>query len=300
MTEPTNEQTVLICGAGGQLGSELQAVCPVGVRCVALGRGELDIADSDAVLAAIDRTGASKIINAAAYTAVDKAESDQESAYRVNAQGPKVLAEICAARGLRLLHVSTDFVFDGAQGSPYHPQAATQPLGVYGASKLAGEQAVLAAGADALVLRTGWVYSRYGGNFVKTMLRLLAERDRLTVVEDQVGTPTWARGLAQTSWALLLNPAALGTYHWSDAGAASWYDFASAIRELGLELGLLNAAAEIAPIPASDYPTPAARPPYSVLDKASTRALLGNPGRHWREQLRDMLMDMKAHRELLV
>src|SRR6056300_273967 len=191
MTEPANEQTVLICGAGGQLGSELQAVCPVGVRCVALGRGELDIADSDAVLAAIDRTGASRIINAAAYTAVDKAESDQESAYRVNAQGPKVLAEICAARSLRLLHVSTDFVFDGAQGSPYHPQAATQPLGVYGASKLAGEQAVLAAGADALVLRTGWVYSRYGGNFVKTMLRLLAERDQLTVVEDQVGTPTW-------------------------------------------------------------------------------------------------------------
>ena len=189
--------------------------------------------------------------------------------------------------------MSTDFVFDGSRGQPYGPDDEPNPLGVYGRSKLDGELAVMAAGGAPLVLRTGWVYSRHGGNFVKTMLRLMAERDQLAVVEDQVGTPTWARGLAETCWALVDHDEAAGTYHWSDAGACSWYDFAVAIRELALEQGLLSRAAEIIPIGTSDYPTPARRPAYSVLDKSRVRQLTGRVGRDWRLQLAAMLADLK-------
>ena len=291
-------ETVLICGAGGQLGKELQVTCPEGVNAVALDRSALDITDSDSVERALAASGAHRVINAAAYTAVDKAETDIDAARQINAHGPANLAQACAAHGLRLLHVSTDFVFDGAQGSPYQPDDVTHPLGIYGQTKLEGEQAVLGSGADAAVVRTGWVYSRHGGNFVKTMLRLMAERDRLTVVEDQIGTPTWARGLAHSCWSLLFNHQALGTYHWSDAGACSWYDFAVAIRDLGLELGLLSKMVDVVPIPASGYPTPAARPAFSVLDKSSTRALLGFTGQHWREQLKAMLEDLSQHASL--
>lgn len=287
-------EQVLICGAGGQLGSELQLTCPAGVQVVAHGRDVLDISDPRAIERVLDASPVRAVINAAAYTAVDKAETDQEGARQINAAAPDYLARACAARGLRFLHVSTDFVFDGTKGSPYLPDDNPNPLGVYGASKLEGEQAVLASGADALVLRTGWVYSRHGGNFVKTMLRLMAERDALSVVEDQVGTPTWARTLAATCWSLLGHPQAIGVYHWSDAGACSWYDFACAIRELGLELGLLGQAAQVSPIPAAGYPTPAARPAYSVLDKTTTRELIGSTGNDWRSELRAMLIDLKS------
>ncbi len=287
-------QRVMVCGADGQLGRELQLTQPPGVEAVPFNRHGLDITDASAVERALVETGARVVINGAAYTAVDRAESDSESAHAVNATGPAILADCCAAHGARLLHVSTDFVFDGVSGQAYRPDDEASPLGVYGASKWRGEQAVLASGADALVVRTGWVYSRHGGNFVKTMLRLMAERDRLTVVEDQIGTPTWARGLAEACWDLALEPKAHGIYHWSDAGACSWYDFAVAIHALGLELGLLTAQAAIEPIPATDYPTPAKRPAFSVLDKQRTRALLGYPGHPWREQLRLMLADFKA------
>lgn len=290
----TGPEKVLVCGAGGQLGRELQGTCPPDFDLVACDRSALDITDSDAILRILDETGARKIINAAAYTAVDQAESDAETARLINGVGPDNLARISAARGLRLLHVSTDFVFDGRQSRPYAPDDPTNPLGVYGATKVEGEMAVQSSGADALILRTGWVYSRHGGNFVKTMLRLLGERDALSVVEDQVGTPTWARGLATSCWSLLAQPTAMGIYHWSDAGCCSWYDFAVAIRTLGLELGLLDSAATVTPIPASDYPTPAARPPYSVLDKATTRSLVQSEGCHWMDQLRAMLIDMKT------
>lgn len=288
------EAVVLICGANGQLGRELQALVPAGCNAIALGREALDITDHLALERALEENAVSAVINASAYTAVDRAESEPEAAYLINAEGPANLARACADRALRLLHVSTDFVFDGSTGKPYAPDDVTNPLGVYGASKRKGELAVLTRAADAVVLRTGWVYSCYGSNFVKTMLRLMVSRERLSVVEDQIGTPTWARGLAECAWSLLAEPSAKGIYHWSDAGACSWYDFACAIREEALALGLIDRAADIVPIPTAEYPTPAARPAYSVLDKSLTRNALGYLGVHWRTHLRAMLNDWRA------
>ena len=195
----------LVTGAGGQLGRELQGTTPADWTVVALDRATLDIADTGSLRAALDRVRPAAVINAAAYTAVDKAETEAELAARSNVEGPSVLAGACAELGIRLVHISTDFVFDGAASQPYRPADTTGPLGEYGRSKLAGEQGTQAANPAALILRTGWVYSRFGNNFVKTMLRLMAERDQLNVVVDQVGTPTWARGLALTAWAGLLH-----------------------------------------------------------------------------------------------
>ena len=287
----------LVCGAGGQLGQELVLTCPEQCQAIPMTRSMLDIADPVQVAKALDDTGPSWVINAAAFTAVDAAESEPESAHRVNAMGPEILALQCRERNIRFLHVSTDFVFDGTQGHPYAPDAEPNPLGVYGRSKLDGENAVIAAGGSSVILRTGWVYSRHGGNFVKTMLRLMAEREQLSIVEDQIGTPTWVRGLALACWGLADHGDASGIYHWSDAGACSWYDFAVAIREIALELGLLRQAATLLPIPASQYPTPARRPAYSVLDKTLTRKLLGHSGHHWTSQLRAMLVDLQQHEQ---
>lgn len=287
------QQQVLVTGAGGQLGQELARSCGTHQQCVPLSRGELDLADEDALQRALDDIAPQQVVNAAAYTAVDAAESDTAAAWRGNAEGPRLLARACAQRGIRLLHVSTDFVFDGESPHPYTPEAPTAPLGEYGRSKLAGEQAVLEECPGALILRTGWVYSRFGGNFVKTMLRLMAERDELAVVADQVGTPTWAAGLAQALWAAVERPQLGGIYHWSDAGVCSWYDFAVAIYEEGSALGLLPPGVQVRPIPASDYPTPARRPAYSVLDKSSSWQDLELPGVHWRQQLRAMLQDLQ-------
>ena len=287
----------LVCGAGGQLGQELVLTCPEQCQAIPMTRSMLDIADPVQVAKALDDTEPSWVINAAAFTAVDAAESEPESAHRVNAMGPEILALQCRERNIRFLHVSTDFVFDGTQGHPYAPDAEPNPLGVYGRSKLDGENAVIAAGGSSVILRTGWVYSRHGGNFVKTMLRLMAEREQLSVVEDQIGTPTRARGLALACWGLADHGDASGIYHWSDAGACSWYDFAVAIREIALELGLLRQAATLLPIPASQYPTPARRPAYSVLDKTLTRKLLGHSGNHWTSQLRAMLVDLQQHEQ---
>lgn len=286
-------QRVLILGAAGQLGCELQYTAPTALDVCALTRRELDLGDSARVSQVLAELAPNFVINAAAYTAVDRAETEPEQAYAANRDAPAHLADECAARGIRLLHVSTDFVFDGRSGQPYTVGAQTHPLGVYGASKLAGEAAVLVSGADALIVRTGWVYSRHGGNFVKTMLKLMAERDVLNVVEDQIGTPTWARGLAKICWQLLQNSHAYGVYHWSDAGACSWYDFAVAIFEEATALGLLHRDVAIGPIPASEYPTPAQRPSCSVLDKSKARALTGEVGQHWRLQLRTMLSELR-------
>jgi dTDP-4-dehydrorhamnose reductase len=283
----------LVVGAGGQLGQELLRTVGSDVECFARTRAELDIADVDAVAVCLDQLRPAQVINAAAYTAVDRAESEAAQAHRVNAEGPEVLAVACAERDVRLLHVSTDFVFDGRSPVPYEPEAATAPLGEYGRSKLAGEIAVHAALPEALILRTGWVYSSFGNNFVKTMLRLMSERDELTVVTDQVGTPTWAQGLAMALWAAVERPQLGGIYHWSDAGVCSWYDFAVAICEEANALGLLQGAVAIRPIPASSYPTPAQRPAYSVLDKSSSWRDFALAGIHWREQLRAMLKDFK-------
>ena len=286
-------ETVLIVGAGGQLGSELQKTCPPGVRAVAVTRSELDIADEAAVAVLIEREAPGLVINAAAYTAVDKAESEPNEAALGNATGPGVLAAACAAADVRFIHISTDFVFDGSSSVPYTPDAPTSPIGEYGASKLEGEVKVRAALPDALIIRTGWVYSAFGHNFVKTMLRLMGERDELTVVSDQVGTPTWAQGLALAVWAAAERPQLTGTYHWSDAGVCSWYDFAVAICEEGVELGFLERLVNVKPILAVDYPTPAKRPAYSVLDKSASWRDFELEGVHWRAQLRGMLQHLK-------
>ena len=287
------DQTVLVVGAGGQLGRELKRTVPAGVSAVFRVRAELDIADPAAVAAALAETAPQLLVNAAAYTAVDKAESEPEAAHRGNAEGPAVLARACAQAGTRLVHISTDFVFDGASSRPYRPDASTAPLGEYGRSKLAGELAVRSALPEALLLRTGWVYSGFGGNFVKTMLRLMGEREELSVVVDQVGTPTWAQGLARAVWAAAARPKPRGIYHWSDAGVCSWYDFAVAIAEEALAIGLLNRPVTVRPITAAEYPTPARRPAFSVLDKTDTWRDFGLEGVHWREQLRAMLADLK-------
>ncbi len=283
---------VLITGAGGQLGYELQRTVPPGVNAVALGRAQLDITSAEAVACALNHYRPQVIVNAAAYTAVDKAEQERELAAAVNATGPQRLARAAADRNLRLIHVSTDFVFDGAASAPYRPDDAPGPLGVYGATKLEGEERVLAAADDhAVVLRTGWVYSRHGGNFVKTMLRIMREREEIGVVADQVGTPTWARGLAETVWRFVLSPDITGIFHWSDAGVASWYDFAVAIEEEGRERGLLTRPVKVRPIATCEYPTPARRPAYSVLDKSATWSALGQRPMHWRTALRSMLCE---------
>jgi dTDP-4-dehydrorhamnose reductase len=286
-------QRILITGANGQLGRELAATLPADCEGRFLDRAALDIGDLDAVLAELDRQSPDIVINAAAYTAVDRAEQERDAAQRVNADGPANLARGCASVGARLLQVSTDFVFDGRRGSPYRPEDDTAPLSVYGHSKLLGEQQARAALADTLILRTGWVYSRFGANFVRTMLRVMREREELGVVDDQIGTPTWARDLARACWAVALHAAPASTWHWSDAGACSWYDFACAIAEESLALDLLSRAPTINPIGTADYPTAAARPAYSVLDKHRSWQQLPLAPRHWRSQLRQMLIQIK-------
>jgi dTDP-4-dehydrorhamnose reductase len=285
---------VLIAGAGGQLGQALQASAPAGATLVPMDRAALDIGDAAVVASAIGQAAPALVVNAAAYTAVDRAESERDLAWRINADGPANLAAAAAANGARFIHVSTDFVFDGSSGTPYRPDHPTAPLGVYGESKLVGEQAARAAHPQALIVRTAWVYGVTGHNFVRTMLRLMAERDEVRVVADQIGTPTFAGGLAEALWALDA-AGATGLHHWTDSGAASWYDFAVAIQEEALAIGLLTRQAPVVPIATADYPTPARRPSYSVLDKSSAVALVGAPAPHWRVRLREMLGVIQAH-----
>ncbi|MGC4029184.1 MAG: dTDP-4-dehydrorhamnose reductase [Steroidobacteraceae bacterium] len=283
----------MVTGAGGQLGRELARSVPPGCTLAAFTSRDCDIGDASAVSAAVARERPQVIINAAAYTAVDKAESDEAAAQRVNAQGPAHLAAAAASTGARLLHVSTDFVFDGSQGHPWSPDDRTHPLSVYGRTKLAGEAPVLQLGAQGLVLRTSWVYSVFGGNFVKTMLRLMSSHPAVRVVADQVGAPTWARGLAEALWCAARKPGLHGLHHWRDAGAASWYDFAVAICEEGVAAGLLLRPVDIVPIQTQDYPTPARRPGYSLLDCTRTWRELDLMPPHWRSQLRRMLAELK-------
>jgi dTDP-4-dehydrorhamnose reductase len=287
-------QKVLVVGAGGQLGQELQRTFGPNVDCLPMTRAQLDIANLAAVTQCLATVEPQLVINAAAYTAVDKAESDTDAAQRTNAAGPLALAQACAEQGVRFIHLSTDFVFDGTATQPYKPTAATAPLGEYGRSKRAGELAVQRLLPHALILRTGWVYSRYGSNFVKTMLRLMSQRDELAVVADQIGTPTWAQGLAEAVWACAARPQLSGLYHWSDAGVCSWYDFAVAICEEALALGLLAKPVKIRPITTAEYPTQAPRPAYSVLDKTDSWRDFALAGVPWRQQLRAMLEDYKA------
>lgn len=285
---------VLVTGKGGQLAWELIQNQPSDCECISLGREDLDITDEELVNQTIALHQPDVVINAAAYTAVDKAESDVETAYAVNETGAKHLANACKKRNIRLLHVSTDFVFDGTKTTPYQTDEKPNPINVYGASKLAGDNAVMDILPSSVIVRTAWVYSSNGNNFVKSMLRLMAEKPQLGIVYDQVGTPTWAAGLAKWCWAVIQKPDVSGLYHWTDAGVASWYDFAVAIQELAIEKGMLNSAIPISAIPASQYPTPAKRPSFSVIDKATAEAASGVQTIHWRKQLSNMLDELKS------
>jgi dTDP-4-dehydrorhamnose reductase len=275
----------LILGGGGQIGRALAGGVPEGCEAIALARADCDVGDEGAVRSAVRAVRPDVVFNAAAYTAVDKAESEPEAARRLNAEAPGLIAAAARDAGARTVHVSTDFVFGGAAEGQRRPEDPARPEGVYARTKLAGEHAVSAADPEALIVRTAWVYAPIGANFVNSMLSLMAERDEVRVVADQIGTPTWAPSLADSLWRLALLRAG-GVRHFTDSGVASWYDFAVAIAEEARETGLLEAPARIVPIATADYPTPARRPAFSVLDKSATWALLGGPAPHWRVNLR--------------
>ncbi len=283
-------KTALVTGVGGQLGKALLATRPDGWNCVPLNRAALDLSDPDGIARIVDFHQPDLVINAGAYTDVDRAEAEPELAQAVNAGAPAAFARALAGSTGRFLQVSTDFVFDGQSGHSYRPGDLRNPQSVYGASKAAGEDA---AGSDAIIVRTSWVHAAGGNNFVRTMLRLIRERRELRVVADQIGSPTWATGLAQTLWGLAAKDQP-GIYHHRDAGVASWYDFAEAIVEEASAIGLITRIPGIIPIATADYPTPALRPSFSVLDVSATRALMGDCHIHWRTNLKSMLIEEKA------
>jgi dTDP-4-dehydrorhamnose reductase len=285
---------VLVLGGGGQVARAVMSSIPAHIQVSAWTRAELDIGDAAAVARALKDSGAEWVVNAAAYTAVDLAEDQSGEAIAVNDTAVGIVAAAAATAGCRLLHLSTDFVFDGESNRAYLPTDAPRPLSVYGQSKLGGEHRVLAGGAGGIVLRTAWVYAASGRNFVLTMLRLMREKEQVSVVCDQIGTPTWAGGIAGAIWGLIDAGAPGGVYHWTDLGVASWYDFAVAIQDEALARGLLPRAVPVLPIPSTAYPTRARRPAFSVLDSTSTRALIKAPARHWRHNLRTMLDDIRT------
>jgi len=278
-----------VIGAGGQLGRALLATSPAEADVVVPARSDCDLTNDDQIEHWLNEVRPGVVFNAAAYTAVDAAESDEANAQLINATGVGRLAEAAKRHSARLVHVSTDFVFDGETSRPYAPDDEPSPVNIYGRTKRDGEVAILDSGADALIVRTAWVYFERGRNFVHTMLRLMSERDEVRVVSDQIGTPTYARNLARALWTMAQKPVS-GIYHVTDSGVASWYDFAVAIREEAAAGGLIANAARIVPVSTADYPTPARRPRFSVLDNSNTRSVLGATGQHWREALREMLM----------
>jgi dTDP-4-dehydrorhamnose reductase len=292
--------TALLFGGNGQVGHELRrslralgdvvvttrsGELPDGARCEAA-----DFDRPDSLAALVERVAPAIVVNAAAYTAVDKAEDDVDAAFRTNAEAPGVLARACALREIPFVHYSTDYVFDGQGSRPYREDDPTAPLGVYGASKLAGEDAIRAAGDRHLILRTAWVYGRHGHNFMKTMLRLGADHDELRVVADQVGTPTPAALIADVTAELLgLRDAPSGTFHLTPRGETSWHGFAEAIFEEALARGLISRAPKVIPIATSDYPTRARRPGYSRLDIGRLEQVLGHALPEWRVGLQQVL-----------
>ena len=289
---------VAILGANGQLGKTIAADwhrsgAEQQISLHGFDLPELDICQPGQLR---DRLAAVKprvIINTAAYTQVDKAETEKELATQVNRDGAATVAEWAAANNCRLIHISTDFVFDGSASSPYRPEDPINPLNHYGLSKAQGEHAVRQRHPDgALIIRTSWLYSRYPSNFVITMLRLMAERDRLQVVADQLGTPTSTHSLARLLRSVIGSDIDSGIFHWSDAGVASWYDFAVAIQEEALTQGLLRSAIAIEPIASTGYPTPAARPAFSVLDKSASYERFAVEAVDWRTELRNVITEL--------
>ncbi|MDJ0727436.1 MAG: dTDP-4-dehydrorhamnose reductase [Prochloraceae cyanobacterium] len=283
----------LLIGAKGQVGRELQSTLSGDVT--ALGREDLDLTQKEQICQVIDSLQPNLIVNAAAYTAVDKAETEKDLAESINAIAPKILAAECAKIGATLIHISTDYVFDGTKNTPYLEADKTNPLGVYGQTKRAGEIAIQNSEAKHIILRTAWVYGTYGkSNFVKTMLRLAKERAELRVVTDQVGSPTRALDIANAIAALTLQDGCESIYHFTNSGVASWYDFAVAIFEEAEKLGFPLKIKQVVPIATSEYPTPAKRPAYSVLSSKKISKILGNHPPHWRESLREMLQKLST------
>lgn len=283
---------VLITGRHGQVSRELQRALGSEAELLVLGHEQLDLADGEAVRRQVRELRPDLLINAAAHTAVDQAESEPELAYAINATAPGILAEEASALRVPLIHYSTDYVFDGRKATPYCEDDATGPLGVYGSSKLAGEQAIRACGGQHLILRTSWVYSLHGRNFLLTMQRLLQEREELRVVADQVGAPTWAGTIARTTVELIRRwrdgqPGAWGTYHLTGLGETSWFGFAEAIAAHLQAQG--RTCARLTPIASSEYPTPAQRPANSRLDCSRLQHEWGVELPDWREALSECL-----------
>jgi dTDP-4-dehydrorhamnose reductase len=285
---------VLVLGGDGQVARAVAASVPKNHTVIVRTHKDLDIADATAVESTLTGSEFDWIVNGAAYTAVDLAEKEAEQARKINDTAVGVLGRASFRAGCRLMHLSTDFVFDGRSNRAYLPTDATHPVSSYGRSKLGGEQRILEQGSDAIILRTAWVYASTGKNFVLTMLRLMREREEVRVVHDQIGTPTWATSLARAIWGLIDEGAASGIYHWTDLGVATWYDFAVAIQDEALLRGLLTRAVRVVPIPTAAYPTPAMRPAFSVLNSESARSVIPFPAQHWRHNLRMMLDELRA------
>lgn len=287
---------LLLIGANGQVGEELRQPLSGLGEVLAIDRTRWDMSDPEAIRQIVKDAHPDVVVNAAAYTAVDKAESEPDLAHLVNGKAPQVLAEMAAQVGAGLIHISTDYVFDGTSSKPYLETAPTHPLGVYGQSKLVGEEAIRSTCQKHIILRTAWVYGVQGkGNFVKTMLRVGAQREELRVVTDQTGSPTWAKDLAIAIARLVpqLNLETAGTYHYTNSGVCSWYDFAVAIFEEAQALGFPLQVQRVVPITTEEYPTPAQRPAFSVLSLQKTSALLGGYPPHWRQSLRKMLVELQ-------
>jgi len=285
---------VLVLGGGGQVANAVVAAATAQHDVEVRSRAQLDIADPSALARALAQTRPDWLVNAAAYTAVDLAEDQVAQATAINDTAVGSLSAAATSSGCRLVHLSTDFVFDGTANRAYLPTDQPAPLSVYGTSKLGGERQVLKGGGSGIVLRTAWVYASSGRNFALTMLRLMREKPQVNVVSDQIGTPTWAGGIATAIWGLIEAGAPGGVYHWTDLGVASWYDFAVAIQDEALARGLLSRAVPVLPIASAAYPTRARRPAFSVLNTESTRALLKVPARHWRHNLRTMLDELRT------
>ena len=282
---------VLLIGAKGQVGQELQVTLPFLGEVISIGREELDLTNSEKIGQLIREIHPDYLVNAAAYTAVDKAETEPDLAYSINATAPKIMAESAEKIQAKFLHISTDYVFDGRKNTPYLETDLTNPLGVYGQSKLRGEEEIKTVNSQAIILRTAWVYGSYGkSNFVKTMLRLGKEREELKVVVDQVGSPTWAKDIATAITQLLINvDNPPGIYNFTNSGVASWFDLTKAIFEEAKISGIPLKIQRVIPITTAEYPTPAVRPAYSVLSSQKISQQLGYIPPYWRDSLKAML-----------
>lgn len=286
-----SNKKILVTGSNGQLGSELKALSPnhPQFEFVFLTRNEAPLSDNAALTALVQQHQPAAVINCAAYTAVDKAESEREEAFQINATAVGVLAKACAETGARFIHVSTDYVFDGSGKLPRNEEDAVAPLNVYGESKLAGERAALENNPESIVLRTSWVYSAYGKNFVKTMLRLMGEKERITVVNDQHGSPTYAADLAEAILQIFAGETwAPGIYHYSNEGVTTWFDFAKEIA------AFTKSACVVEPTTSENFPTPARRPAYSAMDKSKIRGTYNLAIKPWKESLHRCLQTIAA------